>query len=160
MELIFSNNKKDLLQAFAVGFTCFLERKKLKTQDVAKVLNITDSAVSSWKAGRAFPDVFNLIKLVELGLSINEILPYPLVCKNELNRIDSLIDSTKCDIDYVKQKISSSPNNLNQYDTILQVHLENLKRYEHERHEKTDEFGHILERMEKIDIDKISCLLD
>lgn len=152
MDLIFSNDKKKLLQNFAVGFACFLERKKLKPQDISTVLNITDSAVSSWKSGRAFPDVFNLIKLIELGLSTNEILPDPLAYKNELNRLDSLIDSTEYDINYIKQKISNSPQNINQYEGILQVHLENLKRYKLERHEKAETFGRILEHFENLDV--------
>ena len=73
MGLKYTNDKKKLIDDFKNGFSAFLARKGYKTQDVAKILGVTDSAVSSWKYGRAFPDVLNLLRLFELGLSVIEI---------------------------------------------------------------------------------------
>ena len=73
MGLKYTNDKKKLINDFKYGFSAFLARKGYKTQDIAKILGVTDSAVSSWKYGRAFPDVLNLLRLFELGLSVVEI---------------------------------------------------------------------------------------
>lgn len=70
----FSFNKETALENFSKGFNSFFERKGLRTQDIAKELDVTDSAVSSWKYGRAFPDFPKFLRLVELGLSPFEIM--------------------------------------------------------------------------------------
>lgn len=102
MELYFTKNKDCLLSNFSEGFSDFLERKHYKTQQIAKILGVTDSAVSSWKYGRTFPDVFNLLKLIELGLSTNEILGVELNHVLRLNnncadicRLSNILDSIK-----------------------------------------------------------------
>lgn len=88
MALILTKDKSELLKNFSKGFSSFLARKGLRTQDIAKELDVTDSAVSSWKYGRAFPDVPNFLRLVELGLSFVEITPYI----HELYLIESIND--------------------------------------------------------------------
>ena len=61
-----------LLQVFSFCFKKFMERKKIITQDVAKELGVTDSAVSSWKHGRSFPDFIKLYNLLQLGMTTDE----------------------------------------------------------------------------------------
>ena len=70
----FSFNKETSLENFSKGFSSFLARKGLRTRDIAKELDVTASAVSSWKYGIAFPDVPKFLRLVELGLSQFEIM--------------------------------------------------------------------------------------
>ena len=70
----FSFNKETSLENFSKGFSSFLARKGLRTRDIAKELDVTGSSVSSWKYGRAFPDVSKFLRLVELGLSPFEIM--------------------------------------------------------------------------------------
>lgn len=85
LELNYTKDKKELLDFFSRGFTIFLQNTGYKTQDIAKALGVTDSAVSSWKYGRAFPDVPNLYKLIELGFSIKNGLPITLRYIADLN---------------------------------------------------------------------------
>lgn len=61
-----------LLQVFSCGFEKFLYRKKLKIADVAKELDLTNSAVSSWKHGKSFPDFIKLYNLLQLGMTTDE----------------------------------------------------------------------------------------
>lgn len=61
-----------LLQVFSFGFKKFMERKKIRTRDVAKELGVTCSAVSSWKQGRCFPDFIKLYNLLQLGMTTDE----------------------------------------------------------------------------------------
>jgi len=61
-----------LLQAFSFGFKQFMKRKKIRTQDVAKELGVTASAVSSWSNGRSFPDFIKLYNLLQIGMTTDE----------------------------------------------------------------------------------------
>lgn len=94
MDLKYTKDKKKLLKTFKNGFSSFLARKGYKTQDVAKILCVTDSAVSSWKYGRAFPDVLNLYKLIEMGFSFLEMTQdnRPLSIIADINEKEAGID--------------------------------------------------------------------
>ena len=61
-----------LSQVFSFGFKKFMERKKIRTQDVAKELGVTCSAVSFWKNGKGFPDFIKLYNLLQLGMTTDE----------------------------------------------------------------------------------------
>lgn len=51
------------------------KEKDLKQSDLAKMLNVTDKAVSRWETGKGLPDISLLIPLSEvLGISVNELL--------------------------------------------------------------------------------------
>ena len=109
MDLVFTKDKAVLQSNFSRGFSSFLDRKGLKTQDVAKALGVTDSAVSSWKKGRAFPDVPNLLRLVELGLSLTEISSgvYALVIINKINERQANIYQTERANDELKRQMQN-----------------------------------------------------
>ena len=61
-------------EAFGLGLGSFMDRCGLSTKDIAEKLGVTDSSVSSWKYGRAFPDFPNYLKLVILGMSPYEVM--------------------------------------------------------------------------------------
>ena len=90
--LDYAEKGKDFFyEIFSNGFKNFLVRKNFSTQTIAKKLGVTDSAVSSWKYGRAFPDICNLYKLFSLGLSPFEIMDRSLeenVRKNDIEYRD------------------------------------------------------------------------
>lgn len=93
---------------FSVGVKNFLERKKLSTRDVANFLKITDSSVSSWKYGRAFPDVPNLIKLFILGLSPFEIVDKTIEFYVRIGDKEYLISKNEKEIEFLKNSSISS----------------------------------------------------
>ena len=66
--------KDKINTSFSEGLKNFMERKNISTKELAEMLGITDSAISSWKYERAMPDSQNLIKLFILGLSPFEII--------------------------------------------------------------------------------------
>ena len=131
-------DKTKLLKDFSEGLKRFLHRKNYNTKDLAQKLGVTDSAVSSWKYGRAFPDIPNYLKLVWLGLSPFEIMGEDLDiqakindCEFNLEKNRSFIDSLKTNtniIDDVKQKMFVEPlekqnreivNKINSYKALL-----------------------------------------
>lgn len=65
-------DKETALNDFAKGFNSFLQRKKLKSADIAKELNLKGSSISTWKNGRGFPEFQTLFKLFEMGMTLKE----------------------------------------------------------------------------------------
>lgn len=65
-------DKETALNDFAKGFNSFLQRKKLKSADIAKELDLKGSSISTWKNGRGFPEFQTLFKLFEMGMTLEE----------------------------------------------------------------------------------------
>lgn len=65
-------DKETALSDFSKGFNSFLLRKKLKSADIAKELDVKSSSVSTWKNGRGFPEFTRLFKLFEMGMTLEE----------------------------------------------------------------------------------------
>lgn len=108
MKKAVETDKKMLLKFFSNGLKNFLERKKLNTRDIANILNITDSSVSSWKYGRAFPDVPNLIRLFVLGLSPFEIMDKTLEFFARNGDKEYLVSKNEKEIEFLKNSSISS----------------------------------------------------
>ena len=105
--------KEMLLKFFSAGFKNFLDRKKISTRELANFLKITDSSISSWKYGRAFPDVPNLIKLFVLGLSPFEIMDRTLEMFARIGDKEYLLNRNEKEMEFLKNssisdEISSS----------------------------------------------------
>ena len=59
------------------------KKKKLTQEELARILNVTDKAVSKWENGRCLPDVSMFNKLCkELDITINELLSGEKLNKN------------------------------------------------------------------------------
>lgn len=52
-----------------------MSREKLNPEKIASIFGVSVSSVNSWRYGKNFPDVPNLIKLLELGLAPSDFLP-------------------------------------------------------------------------------------
>lgn len=132
MEKFVYNGKDVLLDLFSKGFKNFLERKKISTRDIAKWLNITDSSVSSWKYGRAFPDVPNLIRLFALGLSPFEIMDKTLEKFVRIGDCEFKIDRNKKEMEFLKNSSIS--------DEMTAGYLAELEKENFELSEKVKNF--------------------
>lgn len=126
------NGKDVFLDFFSKGFKNFLERKKISTRDIAKWLNITDSSVSSWKYGRAFPDVPNLIRLFALGLSPFEIMDKTLEKFVRIGDCEFKIDRNKKEMEFLKNSSIS--------DEMTAGYLAELEKENFELSEKIKNF--------------------
>lgn len=126
------NGKDVFLDFFSKGFKNFLERKKISTRDIAKWLNITDSSVSSWKYGRAFPDVPNLIRLFALGLSPFEIMDKTLEKFVRIGDCEFKIDRNKKEMEFLKNSSIS--------DEMTAGYLAELEKENFELSEKIKDF--------------------
>lgn len=120
-ELIFTKDKAKMLKSFSAGFKEFMKRKKLTPKQLSKSLGVSDSAVNGWKYGKSFPDVPNLFRLFELGLSMQEILKgvTPIIFTNVINDSESMI--------FVCQKAIDDLSKLaqNELDKTKKVFFEN-----------------------------------
>ena len=87
MTQIVEFDKKEALETFSNGFQRFLNRTGLKVKDIAKELGVTDSAVSSWKYGRAFPDYPKIFKLLEMGMTLDEMFGIKIAKTERMNRL-------------------------------------------------------------------------
>lgn len=125
IDLLFDKSK--LLKDFSDGFKLFLHRQNLDTKDLAKKLGVTDSAVSSWKYGRAFPDVPNYLKLVWFGLSPFEIMGDNLELQAKINDCEFNLEKNRITVDYLKTNpsISSISNDVKQKSFIEPLEKEN-----------------------------------
>ena len=126
------NGKDVFLDFFSKGFKNFLERKKISTRDIAKWLNITDSSVSSWKYGRAFPDVPNLIRLFALGLSPFEIMDKTLEKFVRIGDCEFKIDRNEKEMEFLKNSSIS--------DEMTAGYLAELEKENFELSEKIKNF--------------------
>ena len=126
------NGKDVFLDFFSKGFKNFLERKKISTRDIAKWLNITDSSVSSWKYGRAFPDVPNLIRLFALGLSPFEIMDKTLEKFVRIGDCEFKIDRNEKEMEFLKNSSIS--------DEMTAGYLAELEKENFELSEKIKDF--------------------
>lgn len=72
--LFLTTNDSALLEDFSKGVRSFMERKGLKPKDISEVLGVSESTVKGWKYGRAFPDIPNYLKLIEIGMSPYDIM--------------------------------------------------------------------------------------
>lgn len=52
-----------------------MSRERINPEAISSILGVSVSSVNSWKYGRNFPDVPNLIRLLELGLAPSDFLP-------------------------------------------------------------------------------------
>lgn len=124
---------KDIfLDQFSKGFKNFLERKKLTTRDIAKILNITDSSVSSWKYGRAFPDFPNLIRLFMIGLSPFEIMDRTSEKIARIGDCEFRYQKNQKDIDFIKSSSIS--------DEITAEYLAELQKENYELDQEIKDF--------------------
>lgn len=106
MDLFFTKENDALQKIFSKGFYSFMERKKLSTKKVAEIIGVSDSAVSSWKYGRSFPDVPNLFRLIELGFAWNDIdsvALMPISLMMQINDEESFIYNLEKRISEAKQ---------------------------------------------------------
>ena len=70
--------------------------------DIAEKLGVTDSSVSSWKYGRAFPDFPNYLKLVILGMSPYEVMNGLLDIHARINDCKMRIERNKMDLNFMR----------------------------------------------------------
>jgi len=121
-------NKDLTLEMFSKGFKNFLERKNIPTKKLAEILGVTDSAVSSWKYGRAFPDVPNLIRLFVLGLSPFEIMDKTLEEFARIGDDEFRLSQIEKDIEFIKRSTMK--------DEVMNSYLEDLQKERYELSEK------------------------
>ena len=62
-------------------FNAFLHRKKLKHREAAPGIGVSQSLVSSWAANRAVPSYDSLCKLIEAGMTADELFGKELAAK-------------------------------------------------------------------------------
>lgn len=64
-------------------FDCekFLERKSWTIENLAEKLEISSAAVLNWKNGRSFPKIETLLKLIDLGATIDELFGHDYAMK-------------------------------------------------------------------------------
>ena len=89
-------------EAFGLGLGSFMDRCGLSTKDIAEKLGVTDSSVSSWKYGRAFPDFPNYLKLVILGMSPYEVMNGLLDIHARINDCKMRIERNKMDLNFMR----------------------------------------------------------
>lgn len=131
--LKFIEKNKDLtLDLFSKGFKNFLERKHYSTKCLAEMLGVTDSAVSSWKYGRAFPDVPNLIRLFVLGLSPYEIMDKTLETFARNGDDEFIVSRIEKEIEFIQ--------NSSIKDELASQYLEELQKERFIRLERIKEF--------------------
>lgn len=124
--------RKTALELFSEGFKNFLNRKKLSTKSVAQKLGVTDSAVSSWKYGRAFPDIPNYLRLVGLGLSPFDIMGDKLELQARINDYEMRIEKNLAIINFANRSRYS--------DKISQDFVDFLEKENSEFREKIDDY--------------------
>lgn len=75
------------------GFIAGLRREKDMTQgELARVLGVTDKAVSRWETGRGFPDVSLLPTLAgALGVTVNELLAGEPIAPGDREKADGAV---------------------------------------------------------------------
>lgn len=83
--LFLTTDDSVLLEDFSKGVRFFMKREGLKPKDISEVLGVSESTVKGWKYGRAFPDIPNYLKLIEIGLSPYDIMGQALELFAELN---------------------------------------------------------------------------
>ena len=64
-------------------FDCekFLERKSWTIENLAEKLEISSATVLNWKNGRSFPKIETLLKLIDLGATIDELFGHDYAMK-------------------------------------------------------------------------------
>lgn len=108
IELDFTKDNEKMKKAFSTGFKSFIKRKLFTPKQISECLGVSESAVNGWKFGRSFPDVPNLFKLIELGLSISEVSPLHLPAIIKLNDDESQLYQVTETLNNLFEKISSS----------------------------------------------------
>lgn len=119
--------REKLLNFFSVGFKNFLERKKFSTKDLALKLGVSDSAVSSWKYGKVFPDIPNYLKLVKLGLSPFDIMDLRLELQARINDCEMKIERNKQDLNFVRGRSRYDSENSILYINEIEREISDLK---------------------------------
>ena len=72
------------------------KKKQITQADLAKMLNVTDKAVSRWERGLGFPDINTLEPLAEaLGVTLTELMRCS--CEND-NNLDKEINKLLADV--------------------------------------------------------------
>ena len=62
---------------------------KLSQGQLARILNVTNQAVSKWETGKSYPDILNLVKLSDIfDVSLDELI------KNDINVQKSLYNKS------------------------------------------------------------------
>lgn len=80
-------DKKEALETFSNGFQRFLDRTGLKVKDIASAFDLTKAAVSSWKNGVSFPDYPKIFKLLEMGMTLDEMFGIKIAKTERMNRL-------------------------------------------------------------------------
>ena len=78
---------EDIKSDFSNGFENFLERKGIKGADIAKQFGINPASVSCWKIKKALPIFDKAVKLLEMGMTVQEMFGEELgnqIIKNSL----------------------------------------------------------------------------
>jgi len=83
----FEFDKMEALETFSNGFQHFLDRTGLKIKDVASAFDLTKAAVSSWKNGVSFPDYPKIFKLLEMGMTLDEMFGIKIAKTEKMNRL-------------------------------------------------------------------------
>ena len=115
------------LEMFSLGFKNFLERKNFNTKDLALKLGVSDSAVSSWKYGKVFPDVPNYLKLVKLGLSPFDIMDFRLELQARINDCEMRIERNKQDLNFMRGRSRYSSEEAQLYINEIEHEISDLK---------------------------------
>lgn len=87
MTQIVEFDKKEALETFSNGFQRFLNRTGLKVKDIASAFDLTKAAVSSWKNGVSFPDYPKIFKLLEMGMTLDEMFGIKIAKTERMNRL-------------------------------------------------------------------------
>lgn len=87
MTQIVEFDKKEALEIFSDGFQHFLDRTGLKVKDIASAFDLTKAAVSSWKNGVSFPDYPKIFKLLEMGMTLDEMFGVEIAKTERINRL-------------------------------------------------------------------------
>ena len=122
------NEKESVLydgykEAFGLGLSSFMDRCGLSTKDIAEKLGVTDSSVSSWKKGRAFPDFPNYLRLVVLGMSPYEVMGRALECHARINDCKMKQNRNNADIDMMNNRSRLMTEEVRQF--INSLHEDN-----------------------------------
>ena len=94
--LFFTTDDSALLEEFSKGIGHFMERKGLKPKDISEVLGVSESTVKGWKYGRAFPDIPNYLKLIEIGMSPYDVMGQDLELSAELHTEEKKFFELQC----------------------------------------------------------------
>ena len=127
-DLTFTKSKEEMKKNFSSGFASFMERRKYTPPQIADALGVSESAVNGWKYGRSFPDVPNLLRLFDLGLSPFEIMSEELKTRSMINYYERCIYDNQKMLNAIEKPVYRNAWECQAVDFVKDELIENSKK--------------------------------